>query len=444
MQKNKFAIFLFAAVLIVGLVAFVLGMQLKADKFEWTPKLEHDKKQPYDFSLLQELLKSNYSWGRIDGPDFDSKLSTEEDIHGKAYLYAGNYPYYSKKTAETIYNFAKKGGEVFIISHSVPDSLLQCFIDADNCLSDIIYNQLSISLSNKIECSFTHPNFKNKPYNFAFKSGTKDTSEYNWSYLPTYNLCPPFVKIGSFSNKKYKEAKYTNFIRANVGKGYIYWHTNPLLFTNLYLSKNNEAGFEYLNNVLSHFKAKTWIWDKVSTKPDYGKMEKPEKRFDKPKTPLEFIFSEPALTWAWILLLILAFLYALFGAKRRQQNIPVIEDNRNTSLEFVNTIGRLYFQQQNHKVIFEKLMQLFRAHLRRRYNIFIRDEEMNNEIIIAQIVKRTDVEKKIINDIFNEYLQLKGKLTNIQVEMSAETLNKFFQLIDRFFKAEESRKMINK
>ncbi len=443
MQNNKIAIFIFVAILIVGLLAFLMGSNPNKKEYVWSPKLDHDDTQPYDFSLLQELLKESYSWERINEPNFERKLGKDEDMHGKAYLFAGHYAYHSKKSAEAIYNFAKNGGEVFIISHSIPDSLLQCFIDSDNCLNSVVNNNLSRSLSKNITCNFSHGNFNKKTFNFAFKSGSKDTTEYYWSYLPKYNLCPPFIKLGSFVNKNYEDAEYTNFIRANVGEGYIYWHTNPLLFTNLYLSDNNEAGFEYLNNVLSHFKAKIWIWDNASTKPDYKEKERPKQNFDKPKTPLEFIFSEPALTLAWLILLTICFLYALFGAKRRQQNIPIIEDNRNTSLEFVNTIGRLYFQQQNHRVIFEKLMQLFRAHLRRRYGILISDEEMQNQEIVKQIVKRTDVEERIIYDIIDEYLKLKNKLTNSQVEMSAETLNNFYRLLDRFYKAEASRKLIS-
>ena len=155
---------------------------------------------------------------------------------------------------------------------------------------------------------------------------------------------------------------------------------------------------------------------------------------------MQYIFSQPALKFAWLILLAMAVLYALFGAKRRQQHIPILESNRNTSLEFINTIGLLYFQQQDHKVIFEKIMQLFRAHLRRRYGLTFKDEELQDDDKIRLTVKRTDVSESIIRNIFSDYLELKSKLIKYNVEMSAETLNKFYQLVDNFYKAEIARK----
>ena len=159
---------------------------------------------------------------------------------------------------------------------------------------------------------------------------------------------------------------------------------------------------------------------------------------------MQYIFSQAALKLAWLILVIMTFLYAMFGAKRKQQHIPIIESNRNTSLEFVNTIGLLYYQQQNHKVIFEKIMQLFKSHLRRRYGLILKDEELNDEDKIKLIVKRTDVDAEIIRQIFEVYLDLKTKLNKKEVEMSPETLNKFYLLVDKFYKAEIARKNTSK
>jgi hypothetical protein len=117
-----------------------------------------------------------------------------------------------------------------------------------------------------------------------------------------------------------------------------------------------------------------------------------------------------------------------------------MEANRNTSLEFINTIGLLYFQQQDHKVIFEKIMQLFKAHLRRRYGLMLKDEDLQEEDKIRLTVKRTDINESIIRNIFSNYLELKSKLNRYHVEMSAETLNNFYQLVDNFYKAEIARK----
>jgi hypothetical protein len=86
-------------------------------------------------------------------------------------------------------------------------------------------------------------------------------------------------------------------------------------------------------------------------------------------------------------------------------------------------------------------MQLFRAHLRRRYGLILKDEDLKDEDKIRLTVKRTDVNEVIIRNIFDNYLDLKSKLGKREVEMSAETLNKFYQLVNDFYKAEIARKI---
>lgn len=443
MKNNRIIIFVVIAVLLVGIVALVASNWQNNNKFIWSPRLQQDAKQPYDFALLQNLLKDNYKWERLNEHNLPQKFDNDADMTGKAYLFVGHYPYHNEKAAASLKRFAENGGQVLLICHEVPDSMMLSFIEEDDCQYHFVKNdQLATSEAKQINCSFLHRNFLNKEFPFSYKSGVKDTSTYFWSYIPKHYLCPPFVSLGRFENENFPNAKYVNFVRARVGKGYVYWHTNPILFTNLYLSSQNgnEAGFEYLNSVLAHMDVDTWIWDNASTRNPNPNNDRRERSFTKPKTPMEYIFAQPALTWAWLLLLTIAFLYAVFGAKRRQQAVAIVEPNRNTSLEFVSTIGRLYFQQQNHKVIFEKLMSLFRSHLRRRYGIMLRDEQLNDPEVLKHIVKRTDVNEKVIKDILDEYTRLKGKLNTKYIEMSAETLNSFYALMDKFYKAEEARK----
>jgi len=445
-MKNTGAIVLIIVIVVaaIAVMLFYFGNFGQEKKFDWTTTFKHDKAEPYDFSILQELLKANYDFERVD-KDVASTLPVN-NANGKAYIYIGNYPYHSEKTAKSILDFAENGGEVVLLTESYTDSLLhfiQIFLERDIDLN------MDINLSKQIKVDYFNQN-NSKTYPFAFKVSVKDTAEFHWSYFKnsyseasdtTYPLLPAFTLYSSFSNPKTPQAKYINFIGLNVGKGKIYWHCNPLLFTNLYLSKNNTSGFENLNAFLSHFKTKKWYWDHVSVYPTAIKPPTKRDRAEKPKSVMEYVFSQPALKFGWLILVAMAVLYGLFGAKRRQQHIPIIESNRNTSLEFVNTIGLLYFQQQNHKVIFEKIMQLFRAHLRRRYGLILKDEDLKDEDKIRLTVKRTDVNEVIIRNIFDNYLDLKSKLGKREVEMSAETLNKFYQLVNDFYNAEIARKI---
>jgi hypothetical protein len=83
-------------------------------------------------------------------------------------------------------------------------------------------------------------------------------------------------------------------------------------------------------------------------------------------TPLRFILTHAPLQWAYYITVLSVLLFMIFEAKRKQRIIPVIRPLGNTTLEFIRTIGSLYFQRQDHKNVAEKkihyLMDLIRSH----------------------------------------------------------------------------------
>ena len=74
-------------------------------------------------------------------------------------------------------------------------------------------------------------------------------------------------------------------------------------------------------------------------------------------------------------------------------------------------------------------MHLFLAHLRQRYNLITRDLD---DKLMTRVAVRSKVDKEIINDIFVEYFRLKKVLQKPYANVSAETLNNFYLLIERF------------
>ena len=333
--------------------------------------------------------------------------------------------------------YVRAGGEAFIITNNVHDSLAETLLYPEDCGGITTWNGRNPAVyKEKVYASFEHPSINEHYYEFEYVYENYPQS-YQWNFIPLEAFCNsdkskgmyreyPMAALGTFIDKE--EKLYTNFVRLKVGKGYFYFHTNPVMFSNLFMV--DSAGLEYANYVFSHIGTKQLYWDRESAfLPDKEK----EKRRDKPqiaaKSPLEYIFSQPALRWSWYLSMALGLIYVLFGAKRRQRKIPILETNRNTSLEFVETIGRLYFQQQDHKGIIKKQMHLFLAHLRQRYHLVTRDLD---DRLIHRIAVRSKVDKEIINDIFVEYFRLQKILQKPYSTINAETLNNFYLLIDRF------------
>jgi hypothetical protein len=189
------------------------------------------------------------------------------------------------------------------------------------------------------------------------------------------------------------------------GKGYFYFHTNPIAFTNLFLLEENKV--EYTSKVLSYFKPGDIIWDQYSFS---FKPEDPNND-NQGEGPLKYILSQTSLRWAWYTILAGMGVFLLFRTKRMQQSIPVMEPNENKSLEFVQTIGRMYFlRRQHHHLVIQK-MKLFNHFIQERYQIpglvhdqaFIEKLHMKSEIPIKELESLYELAhaleaKKVVKD----------------------------------------------
>ena len=82
-------------------------------------------------------------------------------------------------------------------------------------------------------------------------------------------------------------------------------------------------------------------------------------------------------------------------------------------------------------------MHLFLAHIRQRYNLVTRDLD---DKLIARIAVRSKVDADIVNDIFNAHFKLRKILQKPYSKVSADTLNNFYLLIERFHNEERKTK----
>jgi hypothetical protein len=79
--------------------------------------------------------------------------------------------------------------------------------------------------------------------------------------------------------------------------------------------------------------------------------------------------SNETLRWAfWLTILLFGIIY-LFESKRKQRVVPVVSKLNNTSLDFVKTIGRLYFQRKDNKNLAQKMSTHLLGRIRSQYNM---------------------------------------------------------------------------
>jgi hypothetical protein len=138
------------------------------------------------------------------------------------------------------------------------------------------------------------------------------------------------------------------------GKGTLILNSTPLVFTNINLLGDGSHAFAA--KTLSYLPVDDIQWTGFY---HVGRMEA--------RTPLRFVLTKESLRWAYFITIISLFLFIIFEVKRKQRVIPIIKPLENTTLEFVSTIGNLYYQNHQHKSIAEKKILFFLEHVRTKY-----------------------------------------------------------------------------
>ena len=177
-----------------------------------------------------------------------------------------------------------------------------------------------------------NPLLKSKT-DYIYKKGFEN------SYFISFDTSKTTILGKTYSDK-------INFIQMRFGKGTIFISTVPEVFSNYHFV--HEKNYEYVYKALSYLPNQQVIWD------EYYKAGNL-----KQDSPLRVIFNNSALLTAYYLLMLSLILFMIVGIKRKQRIIPVIESMRNTTLDFVDTVGALYFQTGNHKNIADKKITFF-------------------------------------------------------------------------------------
>jgi len=244
--------------------------------------------------------------------------------------------------------FAENGNDVFISARYISAEASAIF----GCSSSSY--EMSLFLDSDTEdslfISLNDPPFgKNSKYNYPGKK------------FETY-----FDKIDSSTMDilGYDNAGHANFIHLRAGKGNFYVQLEPLAFSNYFLLHENNIG--YYEKALSVIRrdVKKIVWDEYYLNKKYY-----EDRSNENGNWLSVLFRYPALKAALLTAIFTLLLYVMLEMRRKQRYIPVVSNPKNDSLDFVKTIGRLYFDKGDHKNLCIKMGAYFLEYVRNRYKL---------------------------------------------------------------------------
>lgn len=411
------------------LLLLVLAYFLNTDLHDWSVNYRGDSKDPYGTFLISELLADYYPEEEYevlkDSLILSLPLSGGDSARAN-YVFVGGGMYLRPSDTQRLLDFVANGNQAVIATNVLPfDLMFELYFE--ECDS-IWWDGFSGSYDTIVRANFQHPNL-HSDQGFAFQFYDKGNPiAYEWKYFEDYYFCgleEGLVPIGSFNDG------LINFAQRPYGQGNFYLHSTPLAFTNYHLL--DPSKLEYVDKVFSHLQPGPIYWDEYSRVSermgqainDRNPYSSGNRRLSA-ESPLQFILSKPALTWAWYLLLVGILLYMLFLSRRRQRIIPVLQKNSNTTLEFLNTIGHLYFLQNNHQQLVMQKMQYFRNFVRERYNVqgLELDEDFKQKL-----QQRSEVKAPIIDKILLMYKNIKNASL-----VTENTLIDFHKAMEQFYR----------
>lgn len=204
-----------------------------------------------------------------------------------------------------------------------------------------------------------------------------------------------------------------NFVKIPYGDGNFLLHSAPLVFTNYHLLYNDH---HYQEQLLSWFSVPTGEleWD------EYYKPFRADS-----SSPLKMILTNRSLRAAYWTLLIGLIIYVITNVFRRQRIIPVLKPKNNMSLDFVQTIGLLYYNRKDHKDLVAKIFTAFSENITSRY--FLRFEY--SEDFYKKLALKSGVSEKITRMIFSRY-----KILSEKKQVFEDELLQFNDLVEQFYR----------
>ena len=412
-----------SAVFLCGLV-WVIWYLMPKDKFNWNESYRINDKEPYGGYVIGELLKKDQKkkdFNIIQKRSLHETLDTNKVSPDSKYIFIGGALYLDSADIQSMLSFVRSGHDAFISSEELPSDLTVNLKEFQCYWHGYTYRSDSIARMN-----FYHPDLVAKnsyPYSFIQKD---EIISYSWAGFNTSNICEnsyEFTKLGYFKTKY--DSETVNFVCIPYGSGNFYFHTTPLVFTNYFLL--NDRALDYAAKTFSHLKPGNIYWDEFSRNYHYNG-DDGNGGGRESESPLQFLLEQKSMRWAWFTLLFgVVLMYLLFRTKRRQRVIPLLEPNTNTSLEFVQTIGRLYFLQNNHRGLCKQMMRHYLAFVRNKYSL---STLKINEELFSKIASRSKVNIETIRNIFNSF----GLIDKTAAEINDKELINFHQSIDSFYK----------
>ncbi|MCX8525147.1 hypothetical protein OF897_14600 [Chryseobacterium formosus] len=379
---------IYAVIFIIIMVILALLEVSKKEVTDWRKNFDVNEKSPFGLFVfnkeIKDLFKNNFT--KIDVTPYDYYSEKNKKPHNILVVESE----VDQESWNKILDEVSKGSDAMIIATRIPKNI-----------SDSIgfYNsKISFEEQNVLKLT-------DKKYQNDFIELDKFPSGRGFSYIK------PNVQVLGKTVEKNNEDQ-ANFIKATFGKGNIYVHCEPLFLTNYYLLKSGNV--KYAQSIFSYLGDKETIWFVESNTKESSSL-------------LRFILANPALKYAWWVFLGGIVLFIFFNVKRKQRIVPIIEPLKNTSADFVKSIGNLYLQEGDFHDMMAKKAQYFLNKV--RLDLLIDTQNLDEEFS-----KKLQLKTGKSAELVNEAISLIKKAQDPYAGVMKEDLGRMNKLLDGILK----------
>ena len=378
-------------------------------------KQKLNKSGLYIFHSMIETSPNVVSLEEIDNSIDTTLFVTEGDLPS-IYMLLDNGIRMKEREIDKLKEFVRQGNHAFV---SVLDF-------GDRFSKEFTYGDLTNKMkSDGVNLNFTHKTF-NSGYSYYFQRFQNNVATYrDWDYFVASNFKVGLDNVTTISLNTYIENPV--FVKIPHGEGYFYLHSIPEVFVNE--SMFTEDGFEYAQSVMSHLPKGHYKWHNHLNIWDINNDVDPGDGGGGDivkESPIQYILKDTNLLYAYLTAIFALLTYILFKTKRKQKIIPTIEPNENSSLEFVETVSKLYLKQDKHYKFIKHYEQSFIHFIKDKY--YINSQNIDEEYINSVALK-SDISTERIQAIFKEFENAKKSYS-----YSTDSLIALHKKIEYFYK----------
>jgi len=365
-------------------------------------------KRPYGMFVAYNHLKYLFPKASVSinkfEPDYWDSLSSYED--NQALVILADRFSANESELEKLIAFAENGNDVFITARELSYDAKNIFncktLSNDGFFDDEINNK-----SDSLLVALASPPFdQNFEYSYPGKSMSSRFSSIDTSITDI---------VG------YDDFGSPDFIHLQAGKGHFYIHLAPIAFSNYFvLHKNNIRYFEKAFSLINP-SVKRIVWDEYYLNDNANGNKKNEEN-----GWLKELLKFPALKAALLTAILALLAFVLLEMRRKQRYIPKVTKPKNDSLDFVKTIGRLYYDKGNHQNLCKKMGSYFLEHVRNKYKL---PTGALDEEFISNLKFKSGAEESEIRGIisFIKYVERSSAITPEQVTDFHTQLESFYK-----------------